>query len=936
MGSSRQRVRVEAPAEMDRLDLVDALSGDEVLSKAQRKYNTRTFRRERAMDELSKQIEDAYSATLDKMFKELLKYIGTKIVPGTKLSKASDDDEGMYGFAADVSWPDDGMVAFASAQDPSDSAFSNARFMAEQKMSLLTPAQLETVKRIIRDYHYAFAVGTFGPDVIPPAEVQRLIDTGVLPQDLAYVFNPGPNERPPDAMRVTDLAYQYGQQLAKPKQKEAVRDMGMDAFLEHLENTRKTLSPVDRQAMAYARYNGGQHIQGMADRFVLETGTLIRNADAEQRRRYMGTVQRELENNIDKRETWRKLASEIGHATEDWSRDMRRLAATEKQFAMQEGQAREIGKKYDDPDDARVAKIPAPDACPDCVRLHLTAGVGSPPRIFKLSELLANGTNVGRKRQSWKATVGPTHPWCFPAGTQVQIGFMGRTRAIEDLLPGELVVTHANRLRAVQRLSQRAFRGELVVLTIGRQTLELTPEHPLLTSRGWLAAERIEVGDDLLQIHEPSPTHAQAKNGPSDDREERFLAGVLRTLAAAGVPVGVNLDDSPQLGEAEVGAVGANRELWRALVAGLEQRVRSELLELGEYRILLACLRRLDLLPYRARLSAYSGVCCLREALSVFRATATCDDPALVRDGSDRHSCFDQATRDRAARCFEAFSQLFDAVAALVRSNDLLDGEVEPFGHDVAYHAAPVTSIERRSFEGSVFNFSVEEDESYVAGGFVAHNCGCEVQEVPDGWAFNEDGEMVPESMLKKGDRLDVSWSELRKAHMTYRESVPRDELVVRVADPQIRQVIEAVVQQAPPQIFHADIGITLITTDMPRPQNPLDDHDYAYWTANEIRLNQTLPVERIPRVLRHEIGHSLNVYLMRKFGSTQAVRDWHDELWALSKEEGFVSSYARKLPIENAAEVTRMYLFERAKLMVRFPQTFAFVHRFYKPIFEA
>jgi hypothetical protein len=625
-------VRITAPAGMDQLAVVDTVSEAGALVKAKRdraiKGLDRTFRREKPMAQLSKRTVAAYDKIIDKMFKELMKFIGTKIVPGVKLSKG-EDDEGMYGFVADIDWPDAEMVAFASGEDPSESPFSPRRFLAEKKLSLLTPGQFETVKQIVRDYHSAFAVGMFGPDAIPAEEVQRLIDAGILPQDLALIFQPAPGELPPPAERVTDLAYQYGAMLAKPAQKDAARKMTADQFVTHLERTRPQLNAVERQAMAFARFNAGEHIRGMGDRFALEVGTLIRNADAEQRRRYLGTVQRELERNIDRRGTWRELASEIGHATKDWSRDMQRVAATEKQSAMQEGTAREMAKGRD-PAQIRVAKIPAPDACSDCIRLHLTAGQGSAPRIFKLSELQSNGTNVGRKRANWKAGVGPVHPWC-----------------------------------------------------------------------------------------------------------------------------------------------------------------------------------------------------------------------------------------------------------------------------------------------------------------------GCELQEVPPGFAFDAEGTMLPESMIQKGDRIDRTFAllkseEAQKPHMTHRDAVPEDMLVIRIGDPVIRQVVEAVVAEAPPEIFHRNVGVTLITTDTPRAQNPLEEHDFAYWSANEIRLHQTLPVERIPRVLRHELGHSLNVYLIRTLGSVEAVRAWHDELWDISAEEGYVSSYAMKLPIENAAEATRFYLFERPKLMLNFPSTFSFLHRHYREIFES
>lgn len=599
-------------SEVGHLRLVEGIERD--FMKAQ-KPSKDTFHRHQAMSQLMTRVVASYEDVVDKIYAEILRFVGTEIVPGTKLKKAKDDeeDQGRLGFVGDVDWPDDEMIS--QPTNDADSPYSPTRFMVERKFSLLTPTQLETIKQIVRDYHAAFAVGAFGPDSIPPEEVRRLMDTGILPQDLGLMFQPRPGERPPESLRITDMAYQYGALMGDPAQRaKPVVEMGYDAFVEHLDATRRDMSPVERQAMAFARYNAGEHVRGMGDRFATSVSTLIRDNDAEQRRNYMGTIRRELEANIDKRESWRKLASEIGHATQDWSRDMQRLASTEKQFAMQEGTARAMAKDRD-PEDIRVAKIPTPDACKDCIRLHLTAGAGSPPRIFKLSELQANGTNVGKKRANWQATVGPVHPWC-----------------------------------------------------------------------------------------------------------------------------------------------------------------------------------------------------------------------------------------------------------------------------------------------------------------------GCDLQEVPDGWAFNEDGDLVHESLLKKAGDAPT---------LTYKHAVPERGLVIRVGDPQKRQIIEKIVAPLPPEIFDKRVGITLITDDIPRVQNSLEDDDYAYWTGNEIRLNRTLPIERLPRVLRHELGHTLNVYLMHQLGGLEPVRRWHDRLWKVSKQEGWVSEYAKKLPIENAAEVTRMYLFEKPHLLLNHPGQFAFVHEAYRGIWN-
>jgi hypothetical protein len=47
---------------------------------------------------------------------------------------------------------------------------------------------------------------------------------------------------------------------------------------------------------------------------------------------------------------------------------------------------------------------------PECRRLH-THPDGS-PRIYTLKELEQNGSNAGKPKSQWKATIGPTHPNC--------------------------------------------------------------------------------------------------------------------------------------------------------------------------------------------------------------------------------------------------------------------------------------------------------------------------------------------------------------------------------------------------------------------------------------------------------------------------------------------------------------------------------------------
>jgi hypothetical protein len=396
-------VRVEAPADMDPLDIAQAVVGPHVLLKAEANKPTgsaRTFQDYKAMATLSKRFEAAYRKQLDKIVQKIREYVEKRIILGP-LGKA------------------DGP-----------------------KKPVVTPAQLRDLRQIIEDYHQAFIAGTIGPDTLKPADVQRLIDAGILPADIGYTFQPGVRELPPAAMNAIEDAYRYGHVLAASRTLDEKRLRGKITYDQFVTEyaPRTPLTPAELNAIEWLKHSAATEIVGLGNRVADNFATTAIEADAELRRKYMGLIREALEENVERRDTWRKLASDLGHKTGDWARDFGRIAATEKSKAMQEGVASGLIKEYGDPEDVRVAKLPNPGACPDCVRLHYTAygdpedvrvaklpnpgacpdcvrlhytaGEGSTLRIFKLSELVGNGTNVGKKRAAWEATVGPVHPWC--------------------------------------------------------------------------------------------------------------------------------------------------------------------------------------------------------------------------------------------------------------------------------------------------------------------------------------------------------------------------------------------------------------------------------------------------------------------------------------------------------------------------------------------
>lgn len=256
---------------------------------------------------------------------------------------------------------------------------------------LLTEQQLYQIRQIVMDHHAAFIVNTISPDAVAPEILQRLKDKGLVNVKVNSIED----------------AYLYGQVLAMmddPK----FATMSYEDFKRHIQKNPVPLSPIEKQAVNFAQQQAGQYCRGLGNRVDASTGQILIEADAAQRRQLRDIIKTKTAENVAKRESVRKLKSELGWASRDWARDWQRIANTEKQNAMQRGVADHYAKGYGG--DVRVAKRPMPDACKHCIRLHI--GPDGQPRIFKLSELEANGTNVGRKAADWKAVVGTIHPNC--------------------------------------------------------------------------------------------------------------------------------------------------------------------------------------------------------------------------------------------------------------------------------------------------------------------------------------------------------------------------------------------------------------------------------------------------------------------------------------------------------------------------------------------
>lgn len=179
-----------------------------------------------------------------------------------------------------------------------------------------------------------------------------------------------------------------------------------------------SLSPVEQSSLDYARNNAARYVTGLGNKIKDQITGQINNANAQS---ILEVVQREIikdkvEQSILKQQIRSKLASELGHALNDWKRDWMRVANTETWNAKLHGEVMTILRGeaiYSNTKggDTLVFRRPAPDACSHCKRLYLKRD-GVTPKVFKLRDLISNGTNVGKKVNEWQPIVGTTHPHC--------------------------------------------------------------------------------------------------------------------------------------------------------------------------------------------------------------------------------------------------------------------------------------------------------------------------------------------------------------------------------------------------------------------------------------------------------------------------------------------------------------------------------------------
>lgn len=243
-----------------------------------------------------------------------------------------------------------------------------------------------------------FGAQNIGVDVLSEDERQVLRDHGIDIDELSEGFTP------------LEQSFLFGR-LTQLIGEDNTNKIDYSDFNQYIFGSQFIpLSDFEKETLYIAKKRSYSHLTTLEQGVRKDIEGIILEDAAKRRSSYEDIVSGKISQTYFQRESIKKIVSDIGNKTGDWQRDLGRIADTEMNNLFQEGIAVGIIKEHGA--DANVYKDVYPGACRHCIRLYLKRGVGSEPIVFKLRDLIANGTNIGLKVADWKATVGSTHPWC--------------------------------------------------------------------------------------------------------------------------------------------------------------------------------------------------------------------------------------------------------------------------------------------------------------------------------------------------------------------------------------------------------------------------------------------------------------------------------------------------------------------------------------------
>lgn len=255
---------------------------------------------------------------------------------------------------------------------------------------------IEQIREIVQKHYSRLVVSVLGRQALSQRELRELqeqgIDTSNEDSLMTLVYNHNFINHPIDAISPTSVE--------DMKRQQSVR--GLTPTGEAHDYTVENLNDKTKQLIDKLKVDVMTRVEGI----------IRENNDSYKMDALQNLDRTDLMDDLMKESTLGKLKQRLRDTSGDGTRDWTRIAVTEMSNAIGIASVDRIVSDNvgTDLEDVYVFRITVKDAktCKWCRRFYDDKD-GS-PKLYKLSTLLDNGSNYGKKTDSWMPVVGATHP----------------------------------------------------------------------------------------------------------------------------------------------------------------------------------------------------------------------------------------------------------------------------------------------------------------------------------------------------------------------------------------------------------------------------------------------------------------------------------------------------------------------------------------------
>lgn len=262
---------------------------------------------------------------------------------------------------------------------------------------ILNNNQILEILNVIKRNNLLYVVGSVGLECLNKEDIEFLKDRGIDIEAIKADFTP------------FEQAFYFGRLCGLLNNKDAMK-LEYSDLLKYLRKGQfSKLTEREEIMLNLAKQKTYNHITWLTTQQQTEVSTII-NEENKKSLETQKLIRDEIALGIEQKKSLRRISNDIQIKMNDWTKNMDRIIETEYNNVFQSGRAAEYEKKYGS--DVRVYKEVYKGACRHCIEKYLTNGIGSKPRIFTLSELKKNGSNIGKKVGEWSGVLESMHPHC--------------------------------------------------------------------------------------------------------------------------------------------------------------------------------------------------------------------------------------------------------------------------------------------------------------------------------------------------------------------------------------------------------------------------------------------------------------------------------------------------------------------------------------------